>query len=353
MVIFSGCLQEIGKVNLTYEIGYGEKRGPINITITKIQEEKYNLSTNLPVSTTAMQEEDAIAKFLLENVTTRDLETLREYFEEIGFSTENFTLFLWNFMEWLENNTKYDYKKAEEVYKTNKTVIEHPLEFLKNRRGICADYAVFTISTLLAFNITPVYYMKVSFKGQETKHAAVFARNFVLDQHTPLLDICGYIINWKLQKKIVTNITFYKIELKGDKVGLVDAAPDYTCTRRIDLENIEEMLYNWFRGHYGYIYSPQLENTLHEYIQCDYCNVSLPSIYSEATIIIYGLFPTYQYTKATEGLLLRSSLRKLRIENATKYKYFAIDVFVKNSTIEINNITTKYPTVTLGLIIAK
>ena len=54
---------------------------------------------------------------------------------------------------WLQKNTKYWYEKAKAWPKG----VESPEMFMRTRRGVCADYAVFTAAALQALNVSPAY----------------------------------------------------------------------------------------------------------------------------------------------------------------------------------------------------
>jgi len=109
----------------------------------------------------------------------------------------------WDILLWLEKNTEYD--KFSAMLRED---VLTPLEFLNTKRGICADYAVFTASA-----ITSLYgeaYIVIMDTDREPHAAAgiVYGSKFLMvDQSRPPIEWDDY--------------AHYVFTLKGDEIQLI------------------------------------------------------------------------------------------------------------------------------------
>ncbi len=97
-------------------------------------------------------------------------------------------------LSWLEKNTEYDYEKAEA---TSFSVLT-PLQFLKVRKGVCSDYAVFTAAALLAGGFKEVFIVIINTSvGWHATAGVVLNEMFlVADQRLPPIEWGDYIEYW-------------------------------------------------------------------------------------------------------------------------------------------------------------
>jgi len=125
----------------------------------------------------------------------------------------------WMVLEWLKNNTSYDYEKAY----SNVSYIYDPITFANLRRGICTDYALFTVTALV--NLTGSTYILV-FNTTREAHAAagVVVDNgfFMLDQSLPPIELEDYFSNLGELLGGVLNgdIFLYRVWLEDGSVRL-------------------------------------------------------------------------------------------------------------------------------------
>ncbi|MDK2783072.1 MAG: hypothetical protein PWQ32_661 [Thermococcaceae archaeon] len=165
----------------------------------------------------------------LSKLLRNEISSISKQFAEYNTTLEK----IWAVLEWVDENIQYNYTKAEhiDILVANWSVFsEYQRELYINltklqaandtaylKSGICGDYAILTASLLLESNITPVYMLDISFKGEEVGHAAVAVKingeYFVVDQHIPPVHIGSYYWKWVDDGKEISNTTFYEIGL--------------------------------------------------------------------------------------------------------------------------------------------
>jgi len=125
----------------------------------------------------------------------------------------------WMVLEWLTNNTSYDYEKAN----SNVSYIYDPITFANLRKGICTDYALFTVAALV--NLTGSTYILV-FNTTRVAHAVagvvVDGGFFVLDQSLPPIELEDYFssLGELLGGVLNSDIFLYRVWLENGSVRL-------------------------------------------------------------------------------------------------------------------------------------
>ncbi len=128
---------------------------------------------------------------------------------------------------WLSVNAEYNYFKAAF---TPFSDIENPIEFLNTRTGICADYAVFTSTALLAggFKESYILVFNTTRGGHATAAAILKGTLYILDQRPPMYTWKTYVskvfspigeymqvIKISLDKNGYSNIMVKTVSVKG------------------------------------------------------------------------------------------------------------------------------------------
>ncbi len=149
----------------------------------------------------------SLEETLLETVNIDSVMYLRTHLlRNIQYSTP--VDLAWYILEWLDKNAHYDYNKPLTAS------VEGPIEFFRKRRGVCADYAVFTATALLAAGFRSAYIL--AFETEKGPHATagVIIENtlFILDQHLPIYEWSDYVE--------------YVFRPIGDKVELINITLD-------------------------------------------------------------------------------------------------------------------------------
>ena len=121
------------------------------------------------------------------DVNTTVIEFLQnQLINELG-ATSYYDL-VWKLLEWIDENTEYEYIYAIYDVKT-------PIEFYYERIGICADYAVFTASALLAggFNETYILEFNTIEEAHATAGVEINGVLYILDQRLPVYEWNDYV----------------------------------------------------------------------------------------------------------------------------------------------------------------
>lgn len=99
----------------------------------------------------------------------------------------------WYILDWLDKNTEYDYTSTLTTWFSS--AIRDPITFFNTRRGVCSDYALFTVTALIAGGANNVY--TLLFETERSSHvtAAVEINNvlYVLDQRLPVYEWADYV----------------------------------------------------------------------------------------------------------------------------------------------------------------
>lgn len=96
-------------------------------------------------------------------------------------------------LTWLETNTRYSYEKALSSYL--QFTIYDPITFFERKSGVCVDYALFTVTALLAGGAKEAYILLIDTGLGPHAAAAVKINNtiYVLDQKLPLYELRNYL----------------------------------------------------------------------------------------------------------------------------------------------------------------
>lgn len=166
----------------------------------------------------------------------------------------------WRLLQWLEENTSYDYVKASSTY----SYIYDPITFANIRKGICTDYALFTATALinlsrsvyiLVFNTTKV--------GHATAGIVIDGGFFILDQGLPPIELEDYFSNLEsiiggvlvgdifLHEVWIENNTVKLLMIRTSLEDLLRKYPDTNPLNDITPGFINELI-NVLRERYGY-----------------------------------------------------------------------------------------------------
>ncbi|MCD6301125.1 MAG: hypothetical protein J7L82_03540 [Staphylothermus sp.] len=130
---------------------------------------------------------DSMYDVIVYDVNTTVIEFLQnQLINELG-ATSYYDL-VWKLLEWIDENTEYEYIYAIYDVKT-------PIEFYYERIGICADYAVFTASALLAggFNETYILEFNTIEEAHATAGVEINGVLYILDQRLPVYEWNDYV----------------------------------------------------------------------------------------------------------------------------------------------------------------
>ncbi|PUA33167.1 MAG: hypothetical protein B7O98_01645 [Zestosphaera tikiterensis] len=135
----------------------------------------------------------------------------------------------WKALEWVDENAGYDYVKAGLVSVSN---IYDPIEFAERRSGVCADYAVFLVATLISAGVKPVYILSLNTTEGRHATAAVEINDtlFVLDQHLPVAEWSDYL---EYEVNILGYVYVYRVSYDtqgGPTVEFYKLSKDYRDT---------------------------------------------------------------------------------------------------------------------------
>jgi len=126
----------------------------------------------------------------------------------------------WRLLQWLEENTSYDYVKADSNY----SYIYDPITFANIRKGICTDYALFTATALinlsssvyiLVFNTTKV--------GHATAGIVIGGGFFILDQGLPPIELEDYFSSLEsiIGGVLVGDVFLHEVWIENNTVKLL------------------------------------------------------------------------------------------------------------------------------------
>jgi len=211
--------------------------------------------------------EDALEAYL----APEELEKTKSFSYELNGDTIEDTI--WNIVLFESENIEYDYVKADyptpvikywvngevEIENPNNT-IQTPIETLSLKKGICTDYALLTASVLLNLNYSPVYILTFESEGNPGHAAAAVNINgkyYIIDQQPPVLELFNYLDYKKNNENYaIQNITFYKIEIKDEKVYYevgFERVQDYDSESKkySDIPELSKYLMDNFENNYG------------------------------------------------------------------------------------------------------
>ncbi len=122
---------------------------------------------------------------------------------------------LWSLVSYAEHHFSYDYMKAN---MTN-LYIYYPETMLREKKGICIDYAVFYAVSLIAagFSRSYIFTVGTSLGGHAFAVARINGTYYVLDQQLPIPEISDYYqySNMILGAKIDPHTYVYEVEITG------------------------------------------------------------------------------------------------------------------------------------------
>jgi len=118
----------------------------------------------------------------------------------------------WRALNWTDRNLVYDWVKYQLISEGGGAGVESPLEVLRTRRGVCSDYAVFTVAATLYAGLDSYVLL---FPAALHAAAAVALNHtlFVLDQHLPPVELQDY-LEYELPG-YRGNVTLYHVHYRG------------------------------------------------------------------------------------------------------------------------------------------
>ncbi|MDI3476208.1 MAG: hypothetical protein PWQ79_290 [Thermococcaceae archaeon] len=227
-LVLSGCLVSKPAPETTTQILSSSSQPSTTIIGSSNQESSIVSSEGTEASCEGILWRYAFEDALSCAISRDEIDSLQPLAAEL--KREDFLWSVWNVLAWEEVWLTYDWEKAKEpspeiVVHPNGTVevkkgenryIQRPSETLKAGKGICTDYAVFTVALLLAMNYTPVYAMEINFT-EGSGHAAALVNvegwYIVLDQKLPPMDLATYYRHWKRRNSTIASAKFYEVSL--------------------------------------------------------------------------------------------------------------------------------------------
>lgn len=131
-----------------------------------------------------------IFEAILQDINSSSLNFLRSHLIS-NYSGKSMSQIAWEILEWEDKNASYNYTEYSLPYPE----VSDPISFYYSRSGVCADYALFTASALLAYGAEKAFI--VTFDTLQGPHAAAGVKIngtfFILDQHLPVYEWADYV----------------------------------------------------------------------------------------------------------------------------------------------------------------
>ncbi|MEM0311527.1 MAG: transglutaminase-like domain-containing protein [Ignisphaera sp.] len=122
-------------------------------------------------------------------------------------------------LDWLDRNAEYNYFKAAFSLFSD---VMGPVEFFEQRTGVCADYAVFTATALLAGGSDEAYILifNTTRGWHATAGIVVNGTLYILDQHPPLYEWSEYTVH--VFKPVGNKMQIMRIKLDNNGLSTIE-----------------------------------------------------------------------------------------------------------------------------------